>query len=807
MLATTSLLGTYLAALRPHPTYAVPPSTGTAQQPELSARFASSATPPVVPTCAQADVTVSNETGLREQILNSRDDSVICIEGVITLSDALPLIDDTTVTFVGDDSTQDGIDGGGSFHLLRADFRGTGSGADDTLTISNLSLTNGSDISSDGAILVYSDDSIINSLVITESLFSNNEFDDGGAVSAKNSNVHIWNSTFADNDGNGDGGAAFFRDSNAEIWNSTFTSNEANEKGGALYVEDSRVAIWNSTFTSNKADYYYDTYGGAIDLYRSTAQIRYSEFTANTADSEDDGSVGGAISVRESLAHIWDSTFSSNEAGDYGGALFVNESPVHIRDSTFTGNVAAGGGAIRVEDSSLKDSLLQVWDSAFTGNTARDGGAMYQSNDTSVSLNRTTFVGNSARSEGAVLYARGGSSLTASTVSAFDNGGYDTGAFHFNGSDGYFTNSFIGSNSGGDLNAPGAIYARANSVVNLAFTTVYDNTGGGSSGIDVRLQENSILRATASVVGNSRDDTAISSDGTGMVDDTFSVSTSPGVAFGGTRSRQVAGGSLLLGVLDDTATPGYGGRTPGLGSVLVTGAPTSDLGTGVTVDQLGGPRPGSGTTWTIGARQVSFSPPPTPTPTPVYPPSAPREVTAEPGDASATVSWQAPASSGSFPVTNYLVVAEPGGATCLVAAPETSCEISGLRNGQSYSFTVQALNGAGWGARSVPSDPVTPQPACARVSVRLDQGTRVAAGRSDRIRTGGSTTCIPEGSRLTPWIRYSDQAQFSMGRATITVASDGSFNWTRLIRRDRGLTAYVSYVDVESNQVVWARVR
>jgi len=741
VLATTSLLGTYLAALRPHPTYAVPP--GTAQQPELSVRFASSATPPVVPTCAQADVTVSDDTDLREQILNSRDDSVICIDGVITLSAELPSLDDTTVTFVGDDSTQDGIDGADSFQLLRADFRGTGPGADDTLTISSLSLTNGLD-TSDGAVLVYSDDSTINSLVITESLFRNNVFDDGGAVSAKESNVHIWNSTFADNDAYA-GGAAFFRGSNAEIWNSTFTSNEATQKGGALYVERSRVAIWDSAFTSNEAD--------------------------------------------------------------YGGALFVNESPVQIRDSTFTGNKAGDyGGAIRVEDSSAKDSLLQVWDSTFTGNTASDGGALFQSNDTSVSLNQTTFVGNEARSDGAVLYARGDSLLTASTVSAFDNVSDDTGAFHFNRSDGYFTNSFIGSNSGGN-DKPGAIYARANSVVNLTFTTVYDNTGGGSSRIDVRVQENSILRATSSVVGNSRDDTAISSDGTSVVDDTFSVSTSPGVAFGGTGSRQVAGGSLLLGVLDDTVTPGYGGRTPGLGSVLVTGAPTSDLGTGVTVDQLGGPRPGVGTTWTIGARQVSFSPSPTPTPTPVYPPSAPREVTAEPGDASATVSWQAPASSGSFPVTNYLVVAEPGGATCLVTAPETSCQISGLRNGQSYSFTVQALNGAGWGARSVPSDPVTPQPACARVSVTLDQGTRVAAGRSDRIRTGGSTTCIPEGSRLTPWIRYSNQAQFSMGKATITVASDGSFDWTRLIRRDRGLTAYVSYVDVESNQVVWARVR
>jgi len=97
-----------------------------------------------------------------------------------------------------------------------------------------------------------------------------------------------------------------------------------------------------------------------------------------------------------------------------------------------------------------------------------------------------------------------------------------------------------------------------------------------------------------------------------------------------------------------------------------------------------------------------------PTPDPVFPPSAPLDVVGVPGNASAMVSWRPPASSGSFPVGQYQVVASPGGQGCLIAAPTLTCQVSGLTNGTTYTFTVRALNGAGWGPFSAPSAPVTP---------------------------------------------------------------------------------------------------
>lgn len=92
-------------------------------------------------------------------------------------------------------------------------------------------------------------------------------------------------------------------------------------------------------------------------------------------------------------------------------------------------------------------------------------------------------------------------------------------------------------------------------------------------------------------------------------------------------------------------------------------------------------------------------------------------------------------------------------------------------------------------------------------SLVLDQGVRATDGRHDRIRTTGSSTGIPEGARLTPYIRYGGQQTFSQGKATIIVQADGSFTWTRQIRKDKAVTGYVAYAPAESNKVTWIRVR
>ena len=91
--------------------------------------------------------------------------------------------------------------------------------------------------------------------------------------------------------------------------------------------------------------------------------------------------------------------------------------------------------------------------------------------------------------------------------------------------------------------------------------------------------------------------------------------------------------------------------------------------------------------------------------------------------------------------------------------------------------------------------------------LELNQGTRKPAGRHDRMSTTGTSGGIDAGSKLTPWIKYNGQGAFKGGVANIRVQADGSFKWTRLIKKSKGLTGYVSWNDIKSNEVFWPKVR
>ena len=87
-------------------------------------------------------------------------------------------------------------------------------------------------------------------------------------------------------------------------------------------------------------------------------------------------------------------------------------------------------------------------------------------------------------------------------------------------------------------------------------------------------------------------------------------------------------------------------------------------------------------------------------------PSAPTDVRATPGDASAIVSWQPPGDDGGQPITGYTVTASPGAASATTV--DTSTTVTGLANGTAYTFTVVATNDVGDGSPSAPSNAATP---------------------------------------------------------------------------------------------------
>lgn len=87
-------------------------------------------------------------------------------------------------------------------------------------------------------------------------------------------------------------------------------------------------------------------------------------------------------------------------------------------------------------------------------------------------------------------------------------------------------------------------------------------------------------------------------------------------------------------------------------------------------------------------------------------PGIPANVVATPGNGQATVTFTPPADNGGSPVTGYEVTASPGNIT--VVSTGTTIVVPGLSNGTSYTFTVKAVNSAGSGAASAPSNQVTP---------------------------------------------------------------------------------------------------
>src|SRR5206468_3104191 len=117
-----------------------------------------------------------------------------------------------------------------------------------------------------------------------------------------------------------------------------------------------------------------------------------------------------------------------------------------------------------------------------------------------------------------------------------------------------------------------------------------------------------------------------------------------------------------------------------------------------------------------GPRSNEASATPSAAPPPPSPPSAPQNLAATGGNAQVTLTWQAPASNGGSPITNYKIYrGTTSGGETLVATigNQLSYSDGGLTNGVTYYYQVSAVSNVGEGPRSneasaTPTAPATP---------------------------------------------------------------------------------------------------
>lgn len=118
----------------------------------------------------------------------------------------------------------------------------------------------------------------------------------------------------------------------------------------------------------------------------------------------------------------------------------------------------------------------------------------------------------------------------------------------------------------------------------------------------------------------------------------------------------------------------------------------------------------------------------------------------------AAVTWNAPSNNGGTPITSYVVTSTPASAGC--TSVTTSCTVTGLTPGISYTFNVVARNGVGSSLKSISSNAIVPTD----TSIGLDN----------------VQTSVGDGFIDISWhlIRTVDNIKISWGSETVLLAGE-----------------------------------
>ena len=166
--------------------------------------------------------------------------------------------------------------------------------------------------------------------------------------------------------------------------------------------------------------------------------------------------------------------------------------------------------------------------------------------------------------------------------------------------------------------------------------------------------------------------------------------------------------------------------------------------------------------------------------TPAHVPGAPTIGTATAGNASATVTWTAPASNGGSAISGYTVTPYIGGVaqtTQTFNSAATTETVTGLTNGTAYTFTVVAINAVGPSAQSGYSNSVTPVtvPGAPTIGTATGGNASAVVTWTDPSSNGGATITSYV---VTPYIGGAAQTAQSFSSSATSGTVTGLTNGT-----------------------------
>ncbi|MCD4817569.1 MAG: DUF1565 domain-containing protein, partial [Candidatus Cloacimonetes bacterium] len=290
----------------------------------------------------------------------------------------------------------------------------------ENVTISYLTIINGSAYSGGGIYLRFSNPILENITIMNNSAVNGPfAYDGGGGIYCKDSNPTMSSITMTNNYGSRGGGISF-RNSSPSLSNIMLSNNSASY-GGGIYCENSDMILENITITNNSV---YSKGGGiycidsspsldnVVITYNSTREYGggiYCENSNPTVNNiiiaNNSAQTGGGIYCGESNPIFNNVTIDNNSVNSRGGGIFCGSSNpsllnVVITNNTSlgeTGNQIGGGGIYCINSEPYLENV------SIFNNSAYQGGGIYISNDSNPvfsSANRCNIYLNNVNNRG-----------------------------------------------------------------------------------------------------------------------------------------------------------------------------------------------------------------------------------------------------------------------------------------------------------------------------------------------------------------------------------------------------------------------